>query len=184
MFKHLSTLAVHIAEWIRAVGSYVVERLLNGWEALRYRDGRIPIEILVTNSTRRRRLERKLRFGLGQLQRALRERPSGEIAIVVQQVITTDRQLAGCCHLGHRPNGTPYALWRLGHQVNGRPLESDELLAVLALQWLALTSQQIAPSVLVPVDSEPQAANHSRPAPALRPDPFMPHGSGECPHHA
>jgi hypothetical protein len=94
--KHLVTLAIQFIEWVWALGGHIVEALLSGWEALRYRDGRIPIEVLVANGTRRRRLERKLRAGLLQLQRALGERPSGEVAVLVQQVITTDRQLAGC----------------------------------------------------------------------------------------
>jgi hypothetical protein len=114
----------------------------------------------------------------------LGELPPGEIAILVQQVITTDRQLAGCCHLAQRPDGTPSTLWRLALQVNGKQLDTDELLAVLAEQWIALTSQQSDPSVLIPVDLESQVSIPGRPAPALRPDPFMPHGHGANRHRA
>jgi len=96
MFKHLGKLALQAIECVWAFAGYIVECLLSGWEALHYRDGRIPIEVLMANVTRRRRFERKLRVGLRQLQRALGEPPSGEIAILLQQVITTDRQLAGC----------------------------------------------------------------------------------------
>ena len=184
MFKQLHTLAIQVIRRICALGGYILERLLCGWEALRYGDGRIPIEVLVANPTRRRRFERKLRVGLRQLQRALGELPPGEIAILVQQVITTDRQLAGCCHFTHGSRGTPSALWRLALQVNGRRLDTDDLLAVLAEQWIALTNQQSDPSVLVPVDFEPQAAIPGEPPPTLRPDPFMPHGDGAYPHHA
>lgn len=184
MFKHLGELAIQIIEWAWALGGYIVECLLSGWEILRYRDIRIRIEVLVANATRRRRLERKLRAGLRTLQRVLGQPSSGEITILVQQVITTDRQLAGCCHLAHRPDGTPSALWRLALQVNGRRLDSDDLLAVLAEQWIALRSQQSDSGVLIPVDLEPQAPVPSRPSPTLRPDPFMPHGDGAYSHRA
>ena len=184
MFRHLGTLALQVIEWVWALGGYIVECLLSGWEALRYRDVRIPIEVLVANATRRRRLVRKLRAGLRLLQRALGEPPPGEITILVQQVITTDRQLAGCSHISHRPNGTPSVLWRLALQVNGRRLDTDDLLAVLAEQWIAFKNQQSDAGVLVPVDFEPQAAIPGRPSPTLRPDPFMPHGDSAYPHRA
>src|SRR5690348_4003605 len=123
MFTHLGALVIQIIKWAWALGGYIVECLLSGVEALRYRHGRIYIEILVANATRRRRLERKLRAGVRQLQRVLGQ-PPGEVTILVQQVITTDRQLAGCCYLAHRPDGTPSALWRLALQVNGRRLDT------------------------------------------------------------
>jgi hypothetical protein len=184
MFKHLGALAIQIIKGAWALGGYIVECLLSGWEALRYRDARIPIEVLVANPTRRRRLERKLRAGLRQLQRVLGQPPSGEITILVQQVITTDRQLAGCCHLALRPDGTPSALWRLALQSNGRRLDTDDLLAVLVEQWIALMNEQSDPVVLVPVDIEPHVSITGRPSPSLRPDPFMPHGDGAYPHRA
>jgi hypothetical protein len=184
MVKHLALRAVRITRWFLAVGRSVVEALRSSVEKLRYQDVRVPIEVLAASGTRRRTIEHELRAGLRQLQRILGDLPRPDIAIVVQHVILTDRQLAGCSQLGHRPNGTPYVLWRLALQVNGRPLGSDELLAVLAEQWIALANQQNGPSVLVPVDFEPQAASLSRPSPTLRPDPFMPHGDGANRHRA
>jgi hypothetical protein len=55
---------------------------------------------------------------------------------------------------------------------------------VLAEQWIALTNQHSDPSVLVPVDLEPQVSITGRPSPTLRPDPLMPHGDGAYPHRA
>jgi hypothetical protein len=184
MFKHLGALAIQIIKWACALGGYIVECLLSGWEALRYRDVRIRIEVLVGNATRRRRLERKLRAGLRQLERVLGQPPPGEITILVQHVITTDRQLAGCSHLAQRPDGVRSVLWRLAIQVNGRQLDTDDVLAVLAEQWIALTSQQSDPTVLIPVDLEPQGTIPGGRSPTLRPDPFMPHGNGANTHRA
>ena len=56
MFKHLGALAIQIIKWVWALGGYIVECLLSGWEALRYRDGRIPIEVLVVTGKSLRRL--------------------------------------------------------------------------------------------------------------------------------
>ena len=63
-----------------------------------FRVGRraIPVEILIADQTRRRALERELRAALGRLQRALGRSLPPEIAVIVQQVVWTDRQLAGC----------------------------------------------------------------------------------------
>ena len=180
MSKRLRTFAVHVIPWVLALGRHGADAVRRGWEALRYRYARVPMEILVADRARRRKIERELRTGLHQLQRILGERPLGDIAVVVQQVITTDRHLAGCCQIGKRPDGTPCALWRLALQVNGRPLSSDELLAVLAEQWIVLASQ--GSNVLVPVDFEPREANPTRRSPALRPDPLMPYPDGANPH--
>ena len=184
MSKHLRTSAVHITVWARALGRYGLEALRYGWEAVRYSDSRVRMEILVTNSTRRRKIERELRTGLRQLRRILGDLPVADIGIVVQQVISTDRQLAGCCQLGYRPDGTQYALCRLALRVNGRPLSSDELLAVLAEQWMVLANHRNDSSVLVPVDIEPGEANLTRRPPRLRPDPLMPYGDGVNAHRA
>jgi hypothetical protein len=114
----------------------------------------------------------------------LGERPVVDLGVVVQQVITTDRQLAGCSHLGQRPDGTQYALWRLALQVNGRPLGADELLAVLAEQWIALTNQRNGTSVCVPVDFEPGEASAARRSPQLPPDPLTPYSGAGDSHRA
>jgi hypothetical protein len=184
MFKLLRTFAIHITVWGLAAARHGLEALCSHWEALRYRHDRIPIEVLVTNGTRRRKIERELRAGLRQLQRMLGERPVADVGVVVQQVITMDRQLAGCSHLGQRADGTQYALWRLALQVNGRPLAADELLAVLAEQWIGLAKQRQGTSVLVPVDFEPSEATSSRRAHTLPPDPLMPYSEVRNSHRA
>ena len=184
MSKHLRTLAVPIMACVFALGRFCVEALRHGWDVLRYRGGKVPMEVLLANGTRRRQIERELQTGLRQLRRILGERPLADIAVVVQQVITTDRQLAGCCHLGHRPGGAQYALWRLALEVNSRPLSSDQLLAVLAEQWMALANQQNGSSVLIPVDLEPDEASPTRRSATLRPDPLMPYPDGVNPHRA
>jgi len=184
MSKHLLTLAMLITAWVLALGRYCVEALRHGWEVLRYRDSHVPMEVLLANGTRRREIERELRTGLRQLRRILGDLPLADIRIVVQQVITTDRQLGGCCQLGHRPDGTEYALCRLALQLNGRPLSSDDLLAVLAEQWIVLADQRNDSSVLVPIDIEAGEANLTRRPPTLRPDPLTPYGDGVNAHRA
>jgi hypothetical protein len=67
MFKYLGALAIQIIKRAWALGSYIVECLLSGWEARRYWDVRIRVEVLVEDATRRHQLERKLRAGLRQL---------------------------------------------------------------------------------------------------------------------
>jgi hypothetical protein len=134
------------------------------------------VEVLVADRTRRRIAERELRRGLHRLQRALGAPLPVELAIVVQQVIVTDRQLAGCYQVGQRPNGSRFALMRLALQVNGRRLTTDELLAALAEQYIGLATQECT-STLVPIDFEPGPPAESRRLAALRPDPLAPHAN-------
>jgi hypothetical protein len=136
----------------------------------------VPVEVLIADRTRRRMLERELRRGLRRLQRALGAPLPAGLAIVVQQVIATNRQLAGCYQLGQRPDGSRFALVRLALQVNGRRLTTEELLAALAEQYIGLATQESA-SVLVPIDFEPGQQSQARRPTALRPDPLAPHPS-------
>jgi hypothetical protein len=137
----------------------------------------VPIEVLVSDRSRRRSLERELRWGLRRLRYALGEPLPAELTVLVQQVIRTDRQLAGCYVLGQRSDGSRFALVRLALQVDGHRLTTDDLLAVLAEQFVGIAIQQ-ATSVLVPIDLAPAMTPASRGAPALRPDPLAPHPNG------
>lgn len=182
--RHSSRLAP-CRRWLAAVRARCAALLRRAWWAVRRWRRPVPVEILVTDRARRRALERELRSGMRRLRRALGAPLPDELAVVVQQVISAERQLAGCYQTGQRPDGTRFALVRLALQVNGRRLSPDELLAALAEQCIGLATQHSA-SVLVPIDFEPaQPAQQSHPAEvrrvgALRPDPLAPHPNGHA----
>lgn len=152
-----------------------------GWRRLRRLRRPSPhVAVLLTDAPRRRCLERHVRGALGQLQRTITLPIPGEVAVVVQQVITTDRQLAGCCQIVQRPEGGRFSLLRLALQVNDRPVGLDELLAVLAEQYLGLAAQMSgASSILVPVELEvtPSTSRQS----TLPADPLALHRNGHGP---
>lgn len=164
------------------VGRRCTAVLRHGWQSFRARRRSTPVEILITDSDRRRSLERELRWGLGRLQRALDAPFPAGFAVIVQQFITTDRQLAGCYQQGQRSDGKPVALVRLALQVNGRRLGTDELLAALAEQCIGLATQQGGTTVLVPIDLDagPREAPPAEIArvTALRSDPLAPVSNG------
>jgi hypothetical protein len=141
----------------------------------------IPIEVLVADRARGRTIERDLGAGLRRLRRALgRQLPNG-VAVVVQQVICTDRQIAGCFQLARRPDGADLALVRLALQVDGRPLPTDELLSVLAEQYIGLAVHQAGGAgVLVPVELEPERRPVGRRVDGLRADPLAPAPTPTC----
>lgn len=183
--RHPSRLAP-CRRWLAAVRFWCMALLSRAWRAVRRWRRPVPVEVLVTDCVKRRALERELRSGMRRLQRVLGAPLPAELAVVVQQVITAERQLAGCYQVGQRPDGTRFALVRLALQVNGRRLSPDELLAALAEQCIGLATQHSA-SVLVPIDFEPgrteQPADIRR-LTALRPDPLAPHTNGNgVAHH-
>jgi hypothetical protein len=184
MYEHLRTFLARLRVRGRAARQRTLTTLRRGWEARRSRDLRIPIEVLVADGSRRRKIQSELRSGLRRLQRILGDPPPGRIAIVVQQVIVTDRQLAGCCQLGSRPDGTSHALWRLALEVNHQALSSDELLAVLAEQWFALAGQFGSSVVLIPVDLEPGGGSAVKHPPTLPPDPLAAYSGTVNSHRA
>jgi len=184
MSKHLRTYAGRISAWLTTAVSHATGSVRYGWEARRYRDDQVSIEVLVTNGIRRRKIERELRAGLRQLQRVLGPPSLVEIAVVVQQVITMERQLAGCYQLSQRPDGSQSALLRVALEVNHTRLSSDDLLAVVAEQWIAITNLQDGPSLLVPIEYESGQTHPEKLAPSLRPDPLMPYRDGVHPHRA
>ena len=132
----------------------------------------VPMEVLVNNRARRRAIERDLQSGLRRLHRTLRTQFPIGVAVLVQQVITTDRQLAGCYQLARCPDGVNLALIRLALQVDGRDLAMDEMLSVLAEQCIGLAVHQAgAGGVLIPIELEP-ARRHE--GDRLPPDPLRP----------
>lgn len=166
----------HLTRWLQAIWTLLVSRVHAFRRALiRYRQRRQrPVDVLIADRLRRRRLERPLRQGLRRLEHALGEGLSIEIAVIVQQVITTDHQLAGCYQTGLRPDGTRLTLIRLALEVDGHQLNIDELLAVLAEACIGVATQYGGPTVLVPVELAPgQPA--SKNITALRLDPLAPH---------
>ena len=171
-----------LARWTRRIGGAGVRcigAVRRGWQALRRWRQSIPVEILVTDRAQRRRLHRDLRIGLRRLERALGGSFPTDVAVVVQQVICTDRQLAGCYQVGHQPGGGSFALIRLALQVDGRRLETDELLAALAEQCIGLALHGSGGTgVLVPIELEPARPAEDGCPSALRPDPLAPTPDG------
>lgn len=164
---------------LRAARARVAKIASRLWHALWHWRRSVPVEVLIVNRARRRALERELRAALRRLERALGAPLPDDLAVVVQQIIKTDRQLAGCCQVGQRPAGGRFALIRLALQVNGRSLGVDELLAVLAEQCIGLAAQESGgPSVLIPVELEPTGPAETRHPRPLRPDPLAPHPNG------
>ncbi|MFN8632904.1 MAG: hypothetical protein U0893_03550 [Chloroflexota bacterium] len=156
--------------WLFAFGALSVLRRA----ARSYLDRRrpVPMEVLVKNRSRRRAIERDLQSGLRRLRRALGTQFPTGIAVLVQQVITTDRQLAGCYQLARCPDGADLALIRLALQVDGRDLAIDEMLSVLAEQCIGLAVNQAGTGgVLIPIELEPARRHKSE---HLRPDPLRP----------
>jgi len=192
MSKRHTNRFARCTRWLAAVRAWCVAVLVRVWAAVRRWRRYVPVEVLLTDRTKRRALERDLRGGMRRLRRVLGAPLPAELAVVVQQVISAERQLAGCYQVGHHPDGTRFALVRLALQVNGRRLSSDEMLAALAEQCIGLATQH-SPSVLVPIDFEPTQAAQPTPAAqpsdvrrlaALRPDPLAPPANGHANGHA
>jgi len=172
--------AHHLARssrWLSTVHTKFVTAMSQAWRRLRRWHQPLPVEVLISDRTRRHALERELRWGLGRLRRGLGGPIPPELSVLVQQVIRTDRQLAGCYMLGQRSDGSRFALVRLALHVDGHRLSTDELLAVLAEQIVGLATQQSS-SVLVPIDLAPAPAGASRTATVLPPDPLAPGANG------
>lgn len=114
----------------------------------------VPIEVLISSFCVRWSVGRHLRHALRRLERIL-PRPSLDIAIVAQQAIVTDYQLPGCYQISQRADGSRFALIRLALEVDGRRVSRDEMLAVLAEQYITLAMQSSGPGLLVPIDLGP-----------------------------
>jgi hypothetical protein len=99
-----------------------------------------------------------------------------DLSVIVQQVIATDRQLAGRYQVGHRPNGSRFALAWLALNVGDQRLSADELLAMLAELCIGLATHELnGPSVLVPVAFEPAQPTDLGRTNGFRPDPLAHH---------
>ena len=166
-----------LAHWIEVALASLRRTASHFWRTLHRRHWPIPVEVLVIDRNRRQGLERELKVALHQLRHALgAELPEG-LAVIVQHVVATDRQLAGCCQLVRRPDGRHFTLIRLALQVSGRRLSTDEVLAALAEQCIGLAMQQPGTSVLVPVDLDPAQPVGARDVVSFRPDPLPAHPS-------
>ena len=165
--------------WRRLIGQIACTlqaALLRAWRLVRRAD-RVPIVVLVVDPRRRREIERQLRAGLRQLRPVLGDLVAQDVAVVAQQVVQADHQLAGSCQVGQRPDGRRFTLLRLALEVDGRALGSDELLAVLAEQCVAVAVERSGPSALVPF--ELGTATNVGAGPDHRPlDPLAPHPNG------
>ena len=142
----------------------------------------IPVEVLIADRATRQALQRELRAALRRLQRTVGSPHLTQVAVVAQHIVRTDRQLAGCYQTTWRQGGVRFALLRLALQVNGRRLDTEEVLAVLAEQYIALTLEQsVGTSVLVPVELEMPEARPTGRVTAFRPNPLTPSNNAANP---
>lgn len=165
-------LALHL-DWLHTRGTRIADHAIRAWHSVHKARSGVPMAVMVADRAQRRRLVRELRVGLRHLQRTLGASFSGDVAIVVQQIIATDHQLAGCYQIGQRPNGAPFALIRLALQVNGQALNIDEILATLAEQCIGIVTQQNGGlSVIIPIELEPMRTIDKPEKPMLQRDPL------------
>lgn len=181
MSKRRLRRTARIIHWLDRARTCVVELLRGTCQRFRHCCRRIPVEVLVSDPRRRVSLERNLRQGIRQLRRALGAHFPADVAVVVQQIIHTDRQLSGCYQVSQRPDGARFALVRLALQVESHSLGVDEILAALAEQFIGLAVQATGPSVLVPIDFSPPAVTSRHPISMNRADPLAPRPNGTAP---
>lgn len=166
---------VRLRVWLGAARHRIAGVMCGLWHALRHRSHRVPVEVLLVGRVHRRVMKRHLRATLHRLQYVLGDSFPAATAVIVQRIVVSDRQLAGCYQLGQRADGTRFALIRLGLEIDGQSLGVDEILSVLAEQCIALAMQQGAPSLLVPIDLYPGQSKSIQHSTSLRPDPLAPH---------
>lgn len=160
------------AKWFRALHGWTTTVALWLWRRLGFTQHRIPVEVLVADRSQRRALERELHKGVDQLQRVLRIPLPTHVAVVVQQLIRTDRQLAGCYQVSSA-GGVRFSLIRLALEVNGRRVTIDELLAALSEQCIGLATQESGGTVVVvPVEFAPVQPPSEPRLRAFRQDPL------------
>lgn len=179
MTKYLRDLLACLRARSPTIHNWLVDGVRRGRRALHDLRHPIRVEVLIVDRVKRRSLEVELRRGLRRLGRVVGIPYPIRAAVVVQQVLKTERQFAGCYQLWQSSNGARCVLFRLALQVNGRSLGPDELLAALAEQWIGLALEQsAAPSVLVPIEFDPTHPSETRHLTALRPDPLAPRPNG------
>lgn len=113
----------------------------------------VAVTVLTAHRHGRRTLRREIERTARQLTRALPIASAVDVHVIVQQVLGTERPLAGSYQVGQRPDGTPEILFRLALTTTGPWLDIDTILAVLAEEWIGYVTQQSeGPSVSVPVE--------------------------------
>lgn len=142
-------------------------------------DCQVPIEVLISSFWIRCSVERRLRRGVWRLQRIVLLPSTMDVAVVIQRTIVTERQLAGCYQISQRSDGSRFALIRLALEKDGRRVSTDEMLALLAEQYIALALQSAGPSLLVPIDLGPSSQSYAPHPAALRSDPLTAAHAGE-----
>ena len=173
MRHYFSALVDHLVPGAGATAASISWAVQSAVRTVRMWLAPAPIQVLVKDRSKRRTIERDVRAGLRRLRRALGEAFPSDAVVVVQQVICTDRQLAGCYQLTRHPDGVGFALIRLALQVDGRQLSMDEVLSVLAEQCIGLAIQQAGGvGLLVPIEIEPTGPSDDGRVDALRPDPL------------
>jgi len=116
--------------------------------------GGVPIEVVITDNTRRRTLTREIARKLRALQHILGTGIPDDVVVIVTHVIPRRRQPAGCFQVGMRPDGSRYAVIRLALTTNGHRLCTDEVLSTLAEQCLGILAED-ARTVVVPTEYQP-----------------------------
>lgn len=175
MSDRVRHMLVRIRLWIETARHRVEGAMHDLWRAFWCRPDCMPVEVLLVDRTLRRATERHLRATLCRLWCTLGDSfPSGT-AVIVQRIIVTDHQLAGCYQIGQHPDGTQFALIRLALDVDGHSLSTDEILSVLAEQCIALAMQQSASSLLIPIVLHPAPSGYIRHATPMQSDPLTAH---------
>jgi hypothetical protein len=150
-----------------------------GWSAIRRNWTEVSVEVLVVDRARRREVEREVRAAVRRLRRLLADPCRGDVAVLVQEVVQTDRQLAGCTRITERADGSRLVLVQLALRVDGRRLGIDEVLSALAEQCVALATETSGrPSVLTPVEGRPLERAGRSEHTELRPDPLVAPANG------
>lgn len=140
------------------------------------------VEALLGDPAQRCTLEREVRRCLRQLHRALGPDFPVGLAVIVQQTVATDHQVAVCFHIRHQTGRASGSLVRLALQIDGRRRTIDEILAALADACVSLADPSSQPGVLVPVAAATPPPVQSDPLASLRSDPLTSRSNGTVPH--
>jgi hypothetical protein len=127
----------------------------------------VRVEVLIADTLRRRRLCAEIRAALRRLRRTAPIPASGATVgavVAAQHVLAGGKQVAGCVHVWHRDGGGTTALIRVALHAHGHDWRDDEVLAVLAEQWIGLAVNAGGAGVVVPTELVPEV-----PAPPAKP---------------
>src|SRR5262245_47275155 len=94
---------LRIAHWIDRARKGIAGLLCKTYQRIQRCGRGIPVEVLVSDPRRRVSLERDLHQGIRQLCRALGTHFPSDVAVIVQEIIQTDRQIAGCYQVTQPP---------------------------------------------------------------------------------